>query len=146
MKRATSINNIPTIQIGEHVWKLLHENDGSEVYEIILGSKPASEDWLHVMYGKGTLSIRQFAHNPEGKNFRVFMELPLEMIPPIINALIKGHNLTLFPLHHKDTFIEKKPEEPKCTGNYLDCHFVPSGGKWSPINRRTCQTCGVTLD
>jgi hypothetical protein len=37
-------------------------------------------------------------------------------------------------------------EKGKLLKEFCDHHYTPSANKWEPINRRTCQWCGDTID
>lgn len=102
MKTFTSINDLHMVSQDEFNWEILKENDGTDVYRITLGGGKVNEDWLTLLYGKNTLSIRKFAVTYRGGDI-LFLELPFEKTSEIIRALLKGHNLTLMPLYHKDT-------------------------------------------
>ena len=39
MKRVTTINNLDMIQCGDYMWRILLENDGSEVYQLVIANK-----------------------------------------------------------------------------------------------------------
>lgn len=85
------------IKCGDYYWEVLLENDNSEVYRIQLGD--IGEDTpLTAMYGKNTFSVREFNTTFTGGTV-IFMELPFEDTPKLIESILKAHKLSLMPLY-----------------------------------------------
>lgn len=99
--RETSVNGINMIINGDYCWRVLKENDGSEVYQIHLGE--IGDGVLTLMYGRGILSIRAFNTTFSGDGDVFFLEMPFDQTGSIIEALLKGHKLDLAPLYHIST-------------------------------------------
>lgn len=109
MKRIKTINNIDMIQCGDYNWEILHENDGSEVYRMILSSLKNSD--ICLMYGEGNFTVRYFRSlYGDGGDFFCF-KIPFEQTPLLVKSLIDGEGSYLMSIYHKDTVKCKKTND-----------------------------------
>lgn len=99
MERVTTINNIPMIKNGDYYWEILKENDGSEVYKIVLNG----ERDIILMYGENTFSIRYFHTFFSGDGDIFFFSMPFSETHKMIDSLLVGEKCTVGPIYHKNT-------------------------------------------
>lgn len=145
MNRFTTINDIPMIELGDYNWRIrIEESDNTEVFELQMGI--LGEDILTALYGKNTLSIRQFDTTFNG-GFILFMEIPLEYVPMIITSILKAHKLSLLPIYHRTTVLK----QPNNTQDHYE-----QGSQSHPIDEFTeelldhkkssCPHCNTLFD
>jgi hypothetical protein len=94
------------IQCGDYNWEILKENDGSDVYRLILSHEKNSQ--ITLLYGEGNFTVRESrAMYGDGGPYFCF-KIPFEQTPLFVKALIDGEQSYLMPIYHKDTVKIKK--------------------------------------
>lgn len=108
MSRITTINDIEMIQCGDYNWRVLKENDGTEIFELTISvgdyekSKGYSDITLYYDTKHKVFSIRKFESTYFGGDFFCF-KLNFKNTPSLVKSLIDGHNGYLQPIFHKET-------------------------------------------
>lgn len=93
------------IQVGDYNWRVLKENDGTEVYQLIIHSQPDSGDIDILLYYnpiENIFSIRNTSSQYNGGDI-FFMKIDFEQTSMLIKSLIDGNGGRLMPIYHKDT-------------------------------------------
>jgi hypothetical protein len=112
MERFKSINHINMIMCGDYCWEVLIENDGSEVYRLIIRTKTNYQSDITLMYGEGIFSVRNFRTTYCGGDFFCF-KMDFKDTPIMVERLINGEDGYLQPLYHKNTIKKLKSKQHK---------------------------------
>ena len=88
------------IRSGKYNWEFLKENDGSDVFRIVIGDTFSGDENITIFYGKKTLSIRKFNTQFYGGDV-FFFKCKFEECEKYIDQLIEGHSLKMLPLYYE---------------------------------------------
>ncbi len=93
------------IQCGDYNWEILKENDGSEVYRLVISNRNETLPDILLMYGDGIFSIRNFNRGEYDIDYFCF-KMPFEDTGIMVERLINGEGGYLMPIYHKETVLE----------------------------------------
>lgn len=102
MKIFKTINNIDMIQCGDYNWEILKDNDGTDVYKLVIRVKKDYQSDITLHYAEGVFSIRNFGTTYNGGD-SFYFKMPFEDTPIMVERLINGEDGYLRPIYHKDT-------------------------------------------
>jgi len=108
MEKFKTINDLEVVQCGDYIWRVLKENDGTDIFEITISineeqkSKGYSDITLYYDTRHKMFSVRNFQSTYLGGDFFCF-KLQFKETPLLVKALLEGHNGYLMPLYHKDS-------------------------------------------
>lgn len=97
-----TINNVDMIECGNYNWEILKENDGTEIYKLVIKTKKEHQNDIMLMYGEGILSVRNFMTTYNGGDFFCF-KMFFEETPILVEQLINGEGGYLLPIYNKNT-------------------------------------------
>ena len=105
-QKIISVNNIPLIVNGKYCWEIINDPQCGEIYKIVIGEcyLAKGEDYYELIYYAYNNRLLLFAGMSEfdcvGNDVtKLRMTIDFKDVEIIIDSLVKGGNLTVYPLY-----------------------------------------------